>query len=83
MDVIKKAYIYSSGDPSVGIQGNEIIVNNLSIDPDCFYDPDEYIEEARGLLVECFSELEDEPVVVIFDYEMERIQRLYKITEGY
>jgi len=86
MDPIEKAYIYGSGDPSVGINGTKIIVDGLYIDPECISgDPKEqidFIEENRGILKECFGNIIDDHVQVIFDFEMEQIENMYQEMEN-
>ena len=67
---VKKIFVFDPGDISVGIRETIITIESASIiDPMVFAEPDEYVEECRRLLSECFSEILDCKATVIFEGE--------------
>lgn len=76
-----KITVWSNGDPSVGIYGNEA---NIEIPYMDIADIDEYElrESWRGMLAETFSEMFDDKAKVMFEDEFEdglnNIKRVYK-----
>ena len=70
MKPIEKVHIHCPGDPSVGIFACdfEATVWILRDDP-------EFVEDMRQQFTELYSAMGDDRVRVLFDYEMEALQR--------
>lgn len=75
MKPIETVYIEAAGDPSVGIPRSSFTAT-LFLDPNCFADPDKAIEDIRNQFIELYSELCDERVAVMFDFELEAREKL-------
>lgn len=74
--IIEKIYISTLGDPSVGIQSSNLVVDtDGTLDMDVFLKEDiaEVLRCYRIQLEKCFSSILDEPVSVLFDFEYEAI----------
>lgn len=67
---VKSIYIWSDGDPSVGINGDSCTIKT---DGDFIFESDEFnsgnIEEARLLLERAFDILWGDNIHVMFDFE--------------
>ena len=72
---IKKIYVTLLGDPSVGIQGQQLVIQpdggDWIIDDDA--DP-EWLNEVRSILERTFGELFDDRARVLFDFEVEALE---------
>ena len=68
---VEKAYIEAAGDPSVGIPRSSFIVE-LFIPAN---EP-EMIMDARLTLMDLYAMLCDEPVTVLFDFELAKMEQL-------
>ena len=70
---IQEIHVSSAGDPSVGIPGVSFTIGSgFFYDPGCLAKEDQAkdLEYHRGKLKEVFSEMFDEAVTVLFDFEV-------------
>jgi hypothetical protein len=75
---IKKVFVYSHGDPSVGIFPVSLEIKGFDMIAD-----KNFREFMRSELVECFSEILDDIAHVKFDFEMqEEIEREKELLNG-
>jgi len=69
-----KVHIFSNGDPSAGINGNEAIIDFPYMDKEHWGDKED-LENVRITLAQSFSELFDGKVTVTFEDEIEKQEK--------